>query len=199
MSASPTCSRCGCHAESIFHCLRDCRFSREIWEKIGFTTNHLYSSDSALQWIKEGASSSQSILFLCGLWWIWRHRNSMCLGNETASLFQLCCNIYSLKDAITTTFHSNAHTTPLTGSSAGITTTFSAQFWMSTAAAMETLSVQVMVVSLETKPETTSRHFQGISNILMTSFLQNFQLSIKDSLWRLLWTTWRWLAIRILS
>lgn len=86
MVASPLCTRCGDQDETFFHCIRDCQFSMEIWKKIGFTSQHFFSSTSAQVWLKEGTNSSKSILFLSGLWWIWRHRNLMCIGNKTLSL-----------------------------------------------------------------------------------------------------------------
>lgn len=36
MVNSLTCSRCGDQDESLFHCLRDCNYSMDIWKKIGF-------------------------------------------------------------------------------------------------------------------------------------------------------------------
>jgi len=104
MVSSPSCTRCGDQDETFFHCIWDCRFSMVIWQKIGFSSQHFFSSTSAQVWLKEGANSSQSILFLSGLWWIWKHCNLMCLGNETLSLTKLCSNIYSLAESIKTTF-----------------------------------------------------------------------------------------------
>jgi len=75
--SSPTCSRCGDHEESLFHCVHDCKFSKVIWQKIGFSSHRFFSSNLMAAWLKEGAYSSRSTLFLAGLWWIWRHRNLM--------------------------------------------------------------------------------------------------------------------------
>ncbi|GAU35593.1 hypothetical protein TSUD_295290 [Trifolium subterraneum] len=55
MSSSATCTRCGLQNESFLHCIRDC------------------------------ATSSQALIFSAGVWWSWRHRNLMCLNNETCS------------------------------------------------------------------------------------------------------------------
>jgi len=104
---------CGDHGESLFHCLRDCSYSMEIWKNIGFSSQHFFSSNSVQVWLKEGATSSRSILFLSGLWWIWRHRNLMCIGNETLSVIQLCSNIYSLKETISSVFNRTATAPPL--------------------------------------------------------------------------------------
>jgi ribonuclease HI len=83
-----------------------------ITENIGFSSHHFFTSNSVQVWLKEGATSSRSIIFLSGLWWIWRHRNLMCLGNETLSLTQLCSNIYSLVETISSAFHSAATAPP---------------------------------------------------------------------------------------
>jgi ribonuclease HI len=82
-----------------------------IWNKIGVSSHQFFSSNSIQAWLKEGVNSSQSILFLSGLWWIWRHRNLMCLGNETLSINRLCSNIFSLVEAIKSAFFNTA-TTP---------------------------------------------------------------------------------------
>jgi len=104
MAASPTCSRCGDHDKTVLHCLRDCCYSMMIWKTLGFSSQQFFSSPVQL-WLQEGASSSTSILFLSGLWWIWRHRNNMCLGNETLYVLHLCNNIHSLKESIRSAYN----------------------------------------------------------------------------------------------
>ncbi|XP_024642167.1 uncharacterized protein [Medicago truncatula] len=106
MVTSPLCTRCGENDETLFHCLRDCRFSKVVWEKIGFFNHNFFSTNAVHIWLHDGASSSCSTLFLSGLWWIWRQRNLMCLGNETLPLPQLCSNIDSLKVSINTAYNS---------------------------------------------------------------------------------------------
>jgi len=64
----------------------------------------LFSSNSVQDWIKDGATSSRSKLFLSRFWWIWRHRNLICLGNETLSLTRLCSNINTLEETICSVF-----------------------------------------------------------------------------------------------
>ncbi|PNX80556.1 ribonuclease H [Trifolium pratense] len=34
-------------------------------------------------WLKLGATGSKDLIFSAGVWWSWRHRNLMCLNNET--------------------------------------------------------------------------------------------------------------------
>jgi hypothetical protein len=104
MVNSAICSRCGVHEETLFHCLRDCNFSAAIWNKIGFSYQHFFSSISMSDWSREGSSCTRSTVFLAGLWWIWWHRNNMCLGNTTMSEFQLSNNIFNLEDSITNAF-----------------------------------------------------------------------------------------------
>jgi len=108
MVNSANCSRCGVHEESLFHCLRDCNFSTAVWTKIGFSYQPFFSSTSMSDWLREGSSCTHSTVFLAGLWWIWRHRNNMYLGNTTMSEFQLSNNIFNLADSITNAFRKDA-------------------------------------------------------------------------------------------
>ncbi|XP_024628936.1 uncharacterized protein [Medicago truncatula] len=106
IAPSPTCARCGEEDETFLHCVRDCHFSRSIWQKIGFTGNDFFTATSAHDWFKIGMSSSLPDIFFGGLWWAWRHRNLMCLNNETMSLFRLCNNIVSAATYIKSAFDS---------------------------------------------------------------------------------------------
>jgi len=42
---SAICSRCGDQDESFFHCVRDCRFSINIWQRIGFSSLPIFFSN----------------------------------------------------------------------------------------------------------------------------------------------------------
>jgi len=89
MAASATCSRCGEDNETLMHCLHDCRFSTNIWINLGFSAQEFFSKGIAHIWIKNNAAATRSSLFLAGLWWTWRHRNSMCLNQETRPLHHI--------------------------------------------------------------------------------------------------------------
>lgn len=97
---SATCFRCGEHEESFLHCVRDCRFSKSIWQQVGFSSQAFFTSLSATDWLKEGANCSRSTIFLAGLWWIWRHRNLMCFNNETLSPVRVSFNIINSANVI---------------------------------------------------------------------------------------------------
>jgi len=112
MAPSGICCRCGDHDETFLHCIRDCRFSSNIWYKIGFTGIDFFTKQNAYDLIKNGTSDSRSTLFLAGLWWVWRNRNLMCLNNETRSMFRLCNNIHSSADAIKSSFHRDGSAAP---------------------------------------------------------------------------------------
>jgi len=107
MAPSATCTRCGEEEETFLHCVRDCRYSRCIWQKIGFTGTDFYAAATAYDWINFGISASRSPIFLAGLWWVWRHRNLMCLNNENWPLFRICNNILSSADAISSAFQND--------------------------------------------------------------------------------------------
>ncbi|RHN59251.1 putative ribonuclease H-like domain-containing protein [Medicago truncatula] len=112
MVNSAICSRCGEHEESFFHCVRDCRFSKIIWHKIGFSSPDFFSSSSVQDWLKDGISCHRPTTFLAGLWWIWRHRNLMCLNNETRSVYRLNFIINSTADLINRCLQSDTSSPP---------------------------------------------------------------------------------------
>lgn len=93
------------------HCIRDCRFSRNIWQKLGFTTHDFFSSNCAYDWLKTGTKNGRSVIFIAALWWIWRHRNQMCFNNDIWSITRLCTNIQNSEDVINKSFLSDGATT----------------------------------------------------------------------------------------
>jgi ribonuclease HI len=106
ITPSATCPRCGIFDETIFHCIRDCSLSRNIWQHIGFTEHSFYSSISIEDWIKNGLKGNLASLFAAGLWWIWRSRNALCLSNETITLPRLAFQINASVDDINLCFNS---------------------------------------------------------------------------------------------
>lgn len=106
ITQSSICTRCGDHDESFFHCVCEpwLQFSTVIWHKIGFSTPEFFSPTCAKEWIRNGTKGPRCYIFLVGLWWVWRHRNLMCLNNKTCSLFRLNSNIFSSAESITLSF-----------------------------------------------------------------------------------------------
>jgi len=94
MISAATCSRCGDHEKSFLHCVQDCSFSIIIWQRIGFSSQAFFFTNSVTEWLKEGSNCSRSIAFFPALWWLWKHRNHMCLSNETMFVTRLICNIF---------------------------------------------------------------------------------------------------------
>jgi len=107
MANAATCSHCGEDNETLLHCFRDCRFSKEVWHEIGFTDTHFFTEQNAHSWVNTAATGPISTCFLAALWWVWRHRNLMCLNNETWSLFRIINNINNSTDAIIKSFQNN--------------------------------------------------------------------------------------------
>ncbi|KAK2444790.1 hypothetical protein QL285_015789 [Trifolium repens] len=104
MSPSTTCTRCGIQEESFLHCVRDCEFSRNLWNHVGFNNPDFFSNPDVYGWLKLGATGSQALIFSAGVWWAWRHRNLMCLNNETWSLSQLSFNIRTMVETFRNCF-----------------------------------------------------------------------------------------------
>jgi hypothetical protein len=86
--------------ETLFHCLRDCRFSRDVWLHIGFNDTAFFASDDAADWLKEGSKGPNATIFAAGLWWVWVRRNSMCFSNEQMPLHRVAANIMNSADSI---------------------------------------------------------------------------------------------------
>jgi hypothetical protein len=112
MVSSDICSRCAEHEESLFHCIRNCKFSNIVWHKIGFNSPDCFLTSTIIDWIKKGISSHHSNIFLAGLWWIWRHRNLMCLNNETWSVYRLSNAINSTAEIITSCVQTDTNSSP---------------------------------------------------------------------------------------
>jgi len=73
-------------------------------KKNGLSGENFFSATTVYDWIKIATSCSRSTIFLVGIWWIWRHRNLMCLDNETRSLTRHCNNIHSSTYVISSGF-----------------------------------------------------------------------------------------------
>jgi len=100
MVNSAICSRCGDQDETFLHCVRYCNFSIIVCQRIGFASQPFFFSNSVTDWLHEGAKCSRTSVFFAALWWLWKHRNLMCLNNETMFVTRLCCNIFSYAETI---------------------------------------------------------------------------------------------------
>ncbi|GAU25827.1 hypothetical protein TSUD_30910 [Trifolium subterraneum] len=113
MSHSATCTRCGLQDESFLHCIRDCEFARSLWNHIGFNNMDFFSNMDVYDWLKLGATGSQTTTFSTGVWWSWRHRNLMCLNNENWSLSRLSFNIGTMVETFRSSFSPASNETRL--------------------------------------------------------------------------------------
>jgi hypothetical protein len=109
--------------------MRDCSFSRNIWQHIGFTDTKFFVMDGAADWIREGMKGCHATTFAAGLWWVWLCQNAMCMNNEQMPIHKVTSNIMNSIENIKLAFPSNtaAH---LKGISGGIITTLMAIFLM---------------------------------------------------------------------
>lgn len=82
------------------HCIRDYKFSKPIWQKIGFSDPNFYSTSCSQEWIKANSKGPRSTIFFACLWWSWRHRNQMCFNSEFWSLTWLSINIQQSVETI---------------------------------------------------------------------------------------------------
>lgn len=70
----------------LLHCLRDYVASSAIWHGLGFHTTSFFFQVDAISWLREETSKDSVNMFLAGVWWIWRSRNSSCLAHDTISV-----------------------------------------------------------------------------------------------------------------
>lgn len=80
LAANPLYQHCSLECEDIMHCLRDCPHSSEVWIRLGMC-NHVafLTSCNASDWIYNMVHSARLVIFMAGVWWIWRWRNNMVL------------------------------------------------------------------------------------------------------------------------
>jgi ribonuclease HI len=104
IAPSATCERCGEVDESFMHCVRDCKFSKTIWQKFGFSDSNFYLTSSPQEWLKDNSKGPRSSIFFACLWWSWLHRNHMCFNSDFWSLTRLSINIQHSAETIHKSF-----------------------------------------------------------------------------------------------
>jgi len=70
IAPSAICTHCGDSEKTVFHCLCDCRFSRQIWQQIGFSDPSFFAASGVRDWIKDALNCSLDILLAASLWWV---------------------------------------------------------------------------------------------------------------------------------
>lgn len=91
-----------------FHILRDCPLSKIHWRSLKF------DSIDFTTWLQTGVQGNNSPLFVVGVWWNWKARNSICIAHKYFPLYKLkmeVCNLASMILAIKTCMASNSMTT----------------------------------------------------------------------------------------
>ncbi|XP_024628798.1 uncharacterized protein [Medicago truncatula] len=112
VTPSPTCTRCGVSDETVFRCLRDYNYSTIIWHQLGFIEPSFFLAACIRDWLRDCLNSSRTILFVVGLWWVWRQRNAICLNDEAIPLHRLTLHIYNAIKDIKICFCKPAPTAP---------------------------------------------------------------------------------------
>ncbi|MCI18136.1 replication protein A1-like protein, partial [Trifolium medium] len=67
MNPTATCTRCGLQDESFLHCIRECEFSRSLWNHIDFKILDFFSNLVVCDWLKLSSMLSSSRLVSGGL------------------------------------------------------------------------------------------------------------------------------------
>jgi len=108
IAQSTLCYRCGLQEETFLYCVRDCNFSRSIWNHVGFNHPNFFNNLEAHDWLKVGTMGSLSTTFAVIVWWDRRHRNMTCLSNDNWSLNRLLFNIESMMEFFKVCFSNNS-------------------------------------------------------------------------------------------
>jgi hypothetical protein len=84
MANAATCQRCSEREEDVMHCLRDCPDSRYVWANLQLLESPGFLSyQTPNTWLKHMATGPTSLKFTAAIWWIWRWRNNIVLGDKT--------------------------------------------------------------------------------------------------------------------
>ncbi|GMI99700.1 hypothetical protein HRI_003639300 [Hibiscus trionum] len=96
ITSDPSCTSCGCAAETILHVLRDCPTTRHLWHSIVPHENHeVFFQLSLRKWIAANIHMTKpmgpvfvswSLLFASLVWQIWKRRNDFMFMDSCSSL-----------------------------------------------------------------------------------------------------------------
>ncbi|GAU50029.1 hypothetical protein TSUD_240220 [Trifolium subterraneum] len=79
----------------------------------GCSDHHFFQGDDVYVWLRYDLSSSALLLFIAGIWWIWRARNALCLDSEMISFCSLKLHIMDYALLLKNCYF-NTHETPTT-------------------------------------------------------------------------------------
>lgn len=100
MLQSAVCQRCITEEESFLHCVRDCNISKSMWYNLGFRTQEFFQLRDVVVFLRNGLSGPKTNMFLAGLWWAWRTRNSQLFNQEKFHLQKLISHVHVLFETL---------------------------------------------------------------------------------------------------
>lgn len=99
MVASPSCTRCSSPMEDLFHCLRECPHSKEVWLRLGMGIHPYFFLQADLDtWIFDMVHSESMYIFIAGLWHVWCWRNNMIFEEQPWHLREVIKKVYVSHD-----------------------------------------------------------------------------------------------------
>lgn len=81
--------------------------SQKIWGSLGLTEVVFYDVMDIKEWLHSGILLNSSHIFIAAVWWIWRSRNSFCLGSEAENFYKLKRDIQLYADTIYHCFYTS--------------------------------------------------------------------------------------------
>ena len=98
LTQSDICPMCGSLPETILHCLKDCDYACSVWNNLGFHTVLKFYGTNLSFWLYSNGIGRNAFLFLAGLWFIWRARNSLVFDLASINIYSLCRKISHIAD-----------------------------------------------------------------------------------------------------
>lgn len=89
LSIVSSCNRCMHGQEIILHLLRDCHYSRQVWQFLQLDHDSNFYVANYMDWIVNNINSVRGILFAVTCWTIWKSRNSLIFPNKRWTTWQI--------------------------------------------------------------------------------------------------------------
>jgi hypothetical protein len=97
--------------EDLFHCLRECPYSKELWLRLGMSLHsNFFLQTDVIVWIHDDmACGATSTLFIAGLWQVWCWRNNMIFEHQHWKIHEVVRKTFLLHDNCITYYPHNGN------------------------------------------------------------------------------------------
>lgn len=95
MSIHAFCNRCGNAHETIYHLLRDCDHSTQVWQHLKLDKPSNFYTSNVFDWLVNNLKGPNGILFAITIWILWKSRNATIFHDQLWDLWQIVSQIQS--------------------------------------------------------------------------------------------------------